>query len=121
MDKTELFHVGVNPSECTTIASYVFPSGSLPIRYLGLLLMSRKLKISEYEPLINKIITRFCSWVVETFSFSGRIQLLQFVITGAITSGCLHLFCVMGVSSVSSLYALGSCGQEMLKLQRKLK
>ena len=47
--KTELFQAGLNQIESMAIASYGFPIGSLPFRYLGLLLMHRKLKISEYE------------------------------------------------------------------------
>lgn len=62
MGKTELFYSGLNPTESTVIASYGFSNGSLPIMYLGLPLMSRKLKISEYEPLLNKLTTRFISW-----------------------------------------------------------
>lgn len=51
LDKTELFYACLNHSESRAITSYRFPIGSLPIRYLGLPLMSTKLKISEYEPL----------------------------------------------------------------------
>lgn len=72
-DKTELFYAGLNPNESTAIASYGFTVGSLPIRYPGLPLMSRKLKISEYEPLLNKITTRFRNWAVKTLSFSCRV------------------------------------------------
>lgn len=45
-NKTELFYAGLNQMESTGITSYGFPVGSLPIRYLGLPLMSRKLRIS---------------------------------------------------------------------------
>lgn len=53
--KTELFTTGLDYSESTVIARYGFVSGKLPIRYLGLPLMCRKLKLSEYAPLINGI------------------------------------------------------------------
>lgn len=53
--KTELFTAGLDQSESAAIASYGFPCGQFPIRYLGLPLMSRKLKISEYAPLMIKI------------------------------------------------------------------
>lgn len=55
-NKTELFYTGLNTSETNAISAYGFPTGSLPIRYLGLPLMSRKLRISEYEPLLAKIL-----------------------------------------------------------------
>lgn len=44
LTKTELFTSGLDQSESLAIASYGFPSGKLPIRYLGLPLMSHKFK-----------------------------------------------------------------------------
>ncbi|CAA7028174.1 unnamed protein product [Microthlaspi erraticum] len=58
-DKTQLFLAGVNEVESTTVEEYGFTKGSLPIRYLGLPFMHRKLKIVEYEPLMEKIRGRF--------------------------------------------------------------
>lgn len=55
-EKTHLFYACLNPSESTGLATYGFPVGSLPVRYLGLPLMHRKLRISEYAPLIDKIV-----------------------------------------------------------------
>lgn len=60
--KAKFFTSGLHQCESIAIASYGFPSGNLPIRYLGFPLMSRKLKISEYAPLMTKINTRFHSW-----------------------------------------------------------
>ena len=53
-EKTELFTAGLDQQESFAISRLGFSSGSLPIRYLGLPLMSRKLKISEYTPLIRR-------------------------------------------------------------------
>ncbi|KAF8087894.1 hypothetical protein N665_0564s0029 [Sinapis alba] len=82
--KTELFTAGLDPMESTAIANYGFPVGKLPIRYLGLPLMSRKLTISEYSPLINKITLSFQSWSAKLLSFAGRLQLLKTVIFGIV-------------------------------------
>lgn len=82
--KTELFTSGLELIESTAVARYGFPSGQLPIRYLGLPLMSRKLRISEYSPLINKITMRFHSWSTKSLSFAGRLQLLKTVIFGTV-------------------------------------
>ncbi|WZY69395.1 hypothetical protein YC2023_001635 [Brassica napus] len=57
--KMELFTSGLDQNETAAINSYGFPSGQLPIRYLGLPLMSRKLKISEYAPLMIKLNASF--------------------------------------------------------------
>ncbi|KAG7600321.1 Reverse transcriptase zinc-binding domain [Arabidopsis suecica] len=83
-DKTELFLAGVNEVETSTIAHYGFSQASLPIRYLGLPLMCRKLKISEYAPLVEKVKKRFSSWAVKSLSFAGRLQLIASVITGLV-------------------------------------
>ncbi|KAG2278545.1 hypothetical protein Bca4012_041133 [Brassica carinata] len=80
--KTELFTAGLDQSESAAIASYGFPCGQFSTRYLGLPLMSRKLKISEYAPLMIKISSRFQSW---SASFAGRLQLLRTVIFCTVT------------------------------------
>ena len=69
--KTQLFKAGVNQIESNAMDSYGFTAGSLPIRYLGLPLISRKLKISEYEPLLDKLNSKFRSWTVRILSFAG--------------------------------------------------
>ena len=82
--KTELFTAGLDQTESSALMGYGFPSGSFPIRYLGLPLMSRKLKISEYAPLMTKITKCFQAWSVKLLSFAGRLQLLKTVIFGII-------------------------------------
>lgn len=47
-------------------------------------LISRKLKISEYEPLINKLVNKFSAWSVKALFFSRRVQLLNSVITSIV-------------------------------------
>ncbi|WZZ65202.1 hypothetical protein YC2023_076572 [Brassica napus] len=98
--KTQLFKAGVNQIESNAMDSYGFTAGSLPIRYLGLPLISRKLKISEYEPLLDKLNSKFRSWTVRTLSFTGRAHLLASVIMGMINfwistfvlpKGCIRL------------------------------
>ena len=83
-DKTQLFHAGLSQNETTELQSYGFSTGTLPIRYLGLPLMSRKLKISEYSPLLDKITSRFNSWSSKSLSFAGRRILISTVINGTV-------------------------------------
>ncbi|XP_019094392.1 PREDICTED: uncharacterized protein LOC109129866 [Camelina sativa] len=83
-DKSQLFHAGLNTNECNEIVAYGFPQGTLPIRYMGLPLMHRKLKIAEYEPLLEKLTSRFRSWATKSLSFTGRLQLISTVIFGSI-------------------------------------
>lgn len=83
--KTELFTAGVDQSETAVMRNYGFPSGQFPIRYLGLPLMSRKLKISEYAPLMTKLNLSIQSWSAKLLSFAGRLQLIKTVIFGTVT------------------------------------
>ncbi|XP_056862412.1 uncharacterized protein LOC130510091 [Raphanus sativus] len=106
--KTELFTSGIDQTESAAIVSYGFPSGKFPVRYLGLPLMSRKLKISEYAPLVTKITARFQSWSAKILSFAGRLQLLKTVIFG-IVSFWLSAFilpkgCIKSIESLCSRF-----------------
>lgn len=83
-EKTTLFHAGLSTSENAAVSGYGFPIGNLPVRYLGLPLMSRKLRINEYAPLLDKISFKFRAWAVKSLSFAGRLQLIGSVIYGSI-------------------------------------
>lgn len=80
-EKTELFHAGLSQEETNELNVYSFSHGSLPIRYLGLPLMHKKLKISEYSPLLDKLNSRFNHWGIKSLSFAGRCLLIKTVIT----------------------------------------
>lgn len=106
--KTELFTAGVDDGEALAISNYGFTKGKLPIRYLGLPLMSRKLKIAEYAPLMVKINQCLHSWSVKILSFSGRLQLIKTVIFGLV-SFWLSVFllpkgCIKTIESLSSRF-----------------
>lgn len=111
MQKTELYHDRLNQTESPAIASYGFTIGSLPIRYLGFSLMYIKVRISEYDPLIEKIANRFRSWAVKTLSFAGRAQLIATVISGTvnfwISTFSLPKDCIKRLESMCSRF-LGS-------------
>ena len=106
--KTELFTSGLELSESAAIAAYAFPVGQLPIRYLGLPLMSRKLKISEYSPLMLKLTARFQAWSAKALSFPGRLQLLKTVIFGTvnfwISAFILPKGCIKSIEALSARF-----------------
>lgn len=54
--------------------------GSLPVMYLGLPLMPHKLRPQDYQPLIDKVLSRIASWIVKHLSFAVRLQLIQSVL-----------------------------------------
>ena len=57
-----------------------FKEGSLPVRYLGLPLISGRLRLKDCQPPIDKIQGRIKSWSSRKLSFAGRLQLLQSVL-----------------------------------------
>ncbi|XP_048615884.1 uncharacterized protein LOC106403514 [Brassica napus] len=84
--KTCLFLDGNNMINSADIASSVgISQGSLPVRYLGLPLLPRKLHRGEYQPLVDKVRARVTSWTSRQLSFAGRLQLIQSVIYSMIT------------------------------------
>ena len=80
--KSELYTAGLNQVETMDMMSLGFSNGSLPVRYLGLPLMHRKLRVCDYRPLLDQLRSRFSSWSSRALSFAGRRQLIGSVIYG---------------------------------------
>lgn len=82
--------------------------GSLPFRYLGVPLNSKKLSLTNLEPLIHQIKPRFSSWSVKSLSFSGRLLLIKTVIAGITTFWCsafiLPKACFARINSLYSMF-----------------
>lgn len=95
---TELFIARLNQVEATDITNLGFSLGSLLVRYLGLPLMHRKLRICDYRPLIYQLKRRFSYCSLRALSYAGRTVLLSSVIYTTInfwfysfilTKGCI--------------------------------
>lgn len=87
--KTSFYASGLTEQELSTIqASTGMQHGSLPFRYLGVPLNSRKLSIVNCEPLLQQVKSRLSSWSVKTLSFAGRLLLIKTVIAGITTFWC---------------------------------
>lgn len=56
------------------------PLGSLPIRYLGIPLVSGKLSFHDCNPLLEKINKKVQNWTIKNLSYGGKIQLINFVL-----------------------------------------
>ncbi|KAL2240785.1 UNVERIFIED_CONTAM: hypothetical protein Sindi_0719700 [Sesamum indicum] len=54
-----------------------FQEGHLPIRYLGLPLISSRLSIPDRQPLISKIDARISGWEGISLSYAGRVQTIK--------------------------------------------
>ncbi|KAL2246341.1 UNVERIFIED_CONTAM: hypothetical protein Sindi_2902300 [Sesamum indicum] len=58
-----------------------FQEGHLPMRYLGLPLISSRLTISDCQPLISKIDALIKGWEGISLSYAGRVQIIKSVLS----------------------------------------
>lgn len=62
-DKSNIFMCGVDESvKCQLLASLGYKEGTLPVRYLGVPLISSRLKKVDCSILVDKIVGRVKSW-----------------------------------------------------------
>ncbi|XP_028092536.1 uncharacterized protein LOC114292711 [Camellia sinensis] len=57
-----------------------FSEGKLPVRYLGVPLVSTKLKAIDCDQLVERITKRVKSWTNKCLNYAGRAQLIQSVL-----------------------------------------
>lgn len=82
LEKSTLFTAGISTNqEQDIITSFPFESGKLPVRYLGLPLLTRRMTATDYMPLVEKVKKRMKSWTGRFLSHGGRLQLISSVIT----------------------------------------
>ena len=66
--------------ESEILSCFPFASGQLPVRYLGLPLLTKRMTVNDYMPLVEKIRKRMSSWTGRFLSHAGRHQLINSVI-----------------------------------------
>lgn len=80
-NKSENFYFRVDSSSQQQLANLVgLKVTKQPVRYLGVPLIAGKLRVSDYQPLIDKITSRISSWSSRFLSFAGRLQLKDSVL-----------------------------------------
>ena len=81
--KSCLFMAGIG-DEVADLISQIFPFSrvNLPLKYLGVPLISTKLKSGDCSELVQKISNRILSWTSKFLSYAGRVQLIQSVLAG---------------------------------------
>ncbi|KAL9246131.1 hypothetical protein vseg_019705 [Gypsophila vaccaria] len=57
------------------------PQGSLPFKYLGVPISSRKLAVMDCEVLIEKAVSQIRAWGARKLSYAGRLVLVKAVLT----------------------------------------
>lgn len=63
LEKSTLFMAGFSDQKKAEIMSqFPFASGNLPVRYLGLPLLTKHMSLNDFLPLVEKIRKRIGSW-----------------------------------------------------------
>lgn len=57
-----------------------FEKGSLPLKYLGIMLDSRKLSIAAFTLITDKILARIKHWTGKLLAYARRLQLVKSVL-----------------------------------------
>ena len=79
--KSHFFSCGISSADKRNLLHLLgFQEGVLPVCYLGVPLISTKLKASDCTILVERIIGRAKSWCCRTLSFAGRLQLIKSVL-----------------------------------------
>ena len=82
MEKSTLFMAGNATQRNKDIQNqFQFAERKLPVRYLGLPLLTKNMTVNDYLPLIEKIRKRIGSWTGRFLSYAGRLQLINSVIS----------------------------------------
>lgn len=82
-DKSQCFLANVDDNTRShAIAKSGFQLGRLPIKYLGLPLITTKLTSRDCTPLIMNLSSRIDSWVNKSLNHAGRLQLIKVVLFG---------------------------------------
>lgn len=82
--------------------------GVLPVRYLGVPLCTKKLSLSNCDPLIQQVKKKVNSWSARSLSFAGRLLLINTVISGISNFWCSTLTipkkCIKLINSICGAY-----------------
>lgn len=81
LEKSTIYLAGTAEGEKRRILTdFPFAEGELPVRYLGLPLLTQAMKKQDYLPLLEKIRGRISTWTSRFLSYAGRLQLLKSVL-----------------------------------------
>ena len=97
-DKSEFYCSGVSRDTVNEMQlSMGFKCGSLPVRYLGVPLVTRRLSFKDCYPLFDKIKARINCWSGRLISYAGRLQLIKSVLYSIQNFWCRYFILPKGV------------------------
>ncbi|GAV83754.1 RVT_1 domain-containing protein, partial [Cephalotus follicularis] len=87
--KSVVFFCNTNATTKRDILHRVgYMEGTLPMTYLGVPLITKRLSKADCNPLVERITARANSWVSKALSFAGRLQLVKATLASMQTFWC---------------------------------
>ena len=78
LEKSIVYMAGISEGERMRILTNIpFAEGDLPVRYLGLPLMTHAMRKQDYMLLLEKIRSRISTWTSRFLSYTERLQLIK--------------------------------------------
>ena len=82
LQKSTIFFGGLSKPEQDNILQILpFTIGKLPVRYLGVHLITKKLSIKDCKPLVEKVRSRVQDWRNKALSYAGRMKLIASILS----------------------------------------
>ena len=82
LQKCQIFIAGLDAQEADSSRDIMqMPRRMLPVKYLGLPLISSRLSYKDCHPIFIKMEQKIKSWANKKLSYGGRLQLIQSVLT----------------------------------------
>ncbi|KAK1408131.1 hypothetical protein QVD17_39765 [Tagetes erecta] len=90
--KSTVYFCHVPPGVKKSITDLLpFEEGKLPVRYLGVPLITKRVRYTDCSALIERMDKRISLWLNKFLSFAGRLQLIRFITPRAIRDAGLCL------------------------------
>lgn len=81
VEKTKIFTSGMDKGVIENIKMEIgFKEGCLPVRYLGLPLLTMKFSVKDCKLLLQKLKDKVESWSSALLRYAGRVQLINAVL-----------------------------------------
>lgn len=93
---------------------YGIAHGQLPVKFLGVPLISSMLSHNDCIPLLDKVTARISSWTALLLSFAGRVQLIRSVIFAIQAYWTKHFLLLAQCIESFSHFVCGFFGKEIL-------
>lgn len=109
MEKMTIYYAGISEDSVHQMEQrFAFATGKLPVRYLGLPLLSKRMGKSDYNVLIETIRKHINIWTNRFLSMAGRLQLIKSVLLSIVNFWMAGFLlpgeCIKEINSISSAF-----------------